>query len=393
MAVVYPSLVEVIQTDTFEEWRIKTNSMIAHAEAAAANIGNLSFLNTDSASTIVDAINEVDAHADTNRDNIGIMGDINPTIKDTTIVKTLNKSYSTLLDHIDTSIANEKTQREAADAALQLELDNTQLSVGLDGAGSYLPFTTSSYLTTATTISNAIEKLDIEAKRLDDRQRRTAWTLGDEDDNGFLTFPAGTNYIGNDYIDAEGNASAKVRHSLEILDSQVRLNADEIGKNDNTIANILDEIAALIVSVGTNSTGNYIVDTNNTYAISAEVRENIKLIDDNLDLLYVATESTLPAQIQNLDNRVTTEHNYFMGLNGGMNNLHADIQTTTVVGALNAIYAILKPIADDYNTNGFVRKSGDIMYGNLEVRGVIAATTSAGKIESDGDISAFVSPY
>ena len=38
MAVVYPSLVEVIQTDTFEEWRIKTNSMIAHAEAAAANI-------------------------------------------------------------------------------------------------------------------------------------------------------------------------------------------------------------------------------------------------------------------------------------------------------------------------------------------------------------------
>ena len=28
MAVVYPSLIEVIQTDTFEEWRIKTNLMI-----------------------------------------------------------------------------------------------------------------------------------------------------------------------------------------------------------------------------------------------------------------------------------------------------------------------------------------------------------------------------
>lgn len=73
MAVEYPTLVSVIQTDTFEEWRVKTNSMIAHTEAAAQNVGNLNFLNTDGQSTIVDAINEVDAHADTNTANIGNM--------------------------------------------------------------------------------------------------------------------------------------------------------------------------------------------------------------------------------------------------------------------------------------------------------------------------------
>ena len=390
MAVVYPSLIEVIQTDTFEEWRIKTNLMIGHAEAAAANIGNLSFLHTDSATTIVDAINEVDAHADINTANIGDMTALNPAIKESTIVKTLNKSYETLVTYIDTSITNEKNERMAADAALQSELDITQAAVGLEVTGSFLPFSTSSYLTTATTIADSIQKLDIETKRLDDRQRRTAFALGDEDDNGYLTFPAGTNYIGNNYIDEQGNASAKVRHSLEVLDNQVRLNADEIGKNDNTIDNMQDEIVALMNSVGTNGSGNYITDTRNTYAIWYTVRENISIIDDHLDLLYVATEDTLPAAIQNADNRITTEHNYFQALNGDMTALDPAIYSTNVVGSLNALYALLKPLLDGDDSTKFVRRAGDTMSGDLEVRGAISATTSNGNITSTGDISAFV---
>jgi hypothetical protein len=390
MAVVYPSLIEVIQTDTFEEWRIKTNLMIGHAEAAAANIGNLSFLHTDAATTIVDAINEVNAHADINTANIGDMNAIHLPIKESTIVKTINKSYDTLVTYIDTSITNEKNERIAADAALQSELDITQAAVGLEVTGSFLPFSATSYLTTATTIADSIQKLDIEAKRLDDRQRKTAFTLGDEDDNGYLIFTSGTNYIGNNYIDGDGNAAAKVRHSLEALDSQVRLNADEIGKNDNTIDNMQDEIAALIISVGTNGSGNYIIDTRNTYANTHIVRENIRIIDDNLDLLYVATENTLPALIENADNRITTEHNYFQALNGDMGALDPAIFSTNVVGSLNALYALLKPLLDGDDSTKFVRRAGDIMSGNLEVRGAISATTSNGNITSTGDISAFV---
>lgn len=390
MAVVYPSLIEVIQTDTFEEWRIKTNLMIGHAEAAAANIGNLSFLHTDAATTIVDAINEVNAHADINTANIGDMNAIHLPIKESTIVKTINKSYDTLVTYIDTSITNEKNERMAADAALQSELDITQAAVGLEVTGSFLPFSTSSYLTTATTIADSIEKLDIETKRLDDRQRRTAFALGDEDDNGYLTFPAGTNYIGNNYTDELGNASAKVRHSLEVLDNQVRLNADEIGKNDNTIDNMQDEIVALMNSVGTNGSGHYITDTRNTYAVWYTVRENISIIDDHLDLLYVATEDTLPAAIQNADNRITAEHNYFQALNGDMTTLNPAIYSTNVVGSLNALYALLKPLLDGDDSTKFVRRAGDIMSGDLEVRGAISATTSNGNITSTGDISAFV---
>ena len=350
----------------------------------------MSFLHTDAATTIVDAINEVNAHADINTANIGDMNAIHLPIKESTIVKTINKSYDTLVTYIDTSITNEKNERMAADAALQSELDITQAAVGLEVTGSFLPFSTSSYLTTATTIADSIEKLDIETKRLDDRQRRTAFALGDEDDNGYLTFPAGTNYIGNNYTDELGNPSAKVRHSLEVLDNQVRLNADEIGKNDNTIDNMQDEIVALMNSVGTNGSGNYITDTRNTYAVWYTVRENISIIDDHLDLLYVATEDTLPAAIQNADNRITAEHNYFQALNGDMTTLNPAIYSTNVVGSLNALYALLKPLLDGDDSTKFVRRAGDIMSGDLEVRGAISATTSNGNITSTGDISAFV---
>jgi hypothetical protein len=177
---------------------------------------------------------------------------------------------------------------------------------------------------------------------------------------------------------------------LEVLDNQVRLNADEIGKNDNTIDNMQDEIVALMNSVGTNGSGHYITDTRNTYAVWYTVRENISIIDDHLDLLYVAVENTLPTAIQNADNRITSEHNYFQALNGDMTALNPAIYSTNVVGSLNALYALLKPLLDGDDSTKFVRRAGDIMSGNLEVRGAISATTSNGNITSTGDISAFV---
>jgi hypothetical protein len=61
-----------------------------------------------------------------------------------------------------------------------------------------------------------------------------------------------------------------------------------------------------------------------------------------------------------------------------------------VVGSLNALYALLKPLLDGDDSTKFVRRAGDIMSGDLEVRGAISATTSNGNITSTGDISAFV---
>ena len=98
----------------------------------------------------------------------------------------------------------------------------------------------------------------------------------------------------------------------------------------------------------------------------------------------------MPTAIQNADNRITAEHNYFQALNGDMAALDPAIFSTNVVGSLNALYALLQPLLDGDDSTKFVRRAGDIMSGNLEVRGAISATTSNGNITSTGDISAFV---
>ena len=47
MAVAYPTLVSVLNTDTFEEWRKKTNSIITFNESVRTNIGDLNLLSTE----------------------------------------------------------------------------------------------------------------------------------------------------------------------------------------------------------------------------------------------------------------------------------------------------------------------------------------------------------
>ena len=71
MSEIYPTLVNVLPSDTFEQWRIKTNSVMNHAEAGAVNLGNVNFLTTDAKTSAVDAINEVNSHSDQNSILIG----------------------------------------------------------------------------------------------------------------------------------------------------------------------------------------------------------------------------------------------------------------------------------------------------------------------------------
>lgn len=119
----------MLQTDTFEEWRVKTNNLKVYAEAATANIGNLAFLETDAQSTIVDAINEVNTHTDTNTRNIGNMSNLDPENrgwKRENLVDTINAENQWSVEYTDDEVEKERNARIAADNPLQAELDVTQ---------------------------------------------------------------------------------------------------------------------------------------------------------------------------------------------------------------------------------------------------------------------------
>jgi len=102
--------------------------------AVGSNIGDLSTLTTDANDTLVNAINEVDSHADINASDL----------------------------------ATEITNRANADTNIQAELDSTQTGAGLATDGAYNADTLTNYLTSSTDLMNADKLLDGQIKTTND---------------------------------------------------------------------------------------------------------------------------------------------------------------------------------------------------------------------------------
>ena len=489
MAVEYPTLVSVIQTDTFEEWRVKTNSMIAHTEAAAQNVGNLNFLNTDGQSTIVDAINEVDTHADTNTANIGPMTEIDGKIIRSTIVDTLNAAVAYHEKYTTDAVAAEALIRLTKDNALQSELDLTQTTLGFAANGTVSFPTGATYINTSSTVMQALNALDAGLKDESDMVDTLRATIGtnvngtfnyngnnvnymsatngnaavktnlieldsqvkvNSDNinasqseldltqatlgfaaNGTVSFPTGATYIntsstvmqalnaldtglttgvdtlratigtnangifnynGNNvnYISAT-NGNAVVKTNLIELDSQVKVNSDNIVVNVNSIDAINTKVENILDSVGLNSQGILAADLANDYAVGTEVRYNIKLLDDKIKSLDSKLETDTDTQIATLVTDIATkEDKVTIGNLSALDGNIGDI--SNIVAAINSLYSLLAPLLAGADSTPFVRRNGDTMTGTLSINGgdleVNGSQNNA--IRSSGDVCAYV---
>lgn len=385
MAVEYPTLVSVIQTDTFEEWRVKTNSMIAHTEAAAQNVGNLNFLNTDGQSTIVDAINEVDTHADTNTANIGSMTEIDGKIIRSTIVDTLNAAVAYHEKYTTDAVAAEALIRLTKDNALQSELDLTQTTLGFAANGTVSFPTGATYINTSSTVMQALNALDTGLKDESDMVDTLRATIGTNANGTF-------NYNGDNvnYMSAT-NGNAAVKTNLIELDSQVKVNSDNIVVNVNSIDAINTKIENILDSVGLNSQGILAADLANDYAVGTEVRYNIKLLDDKISSLNTKLETDIDSQIATLVTDIATkEDKVTIGNLSALDGNIGDI--SNIVAAINSLYSLLAPLLSGADSTPFVRRTGDTMTGTLSINGgdleVNGSQNNA--IRSSGDVCAYV---
>ena len=385
MAVEYPTLVSVIQTDTFEEWRVKTNSMIAHTEAAAQNVGNLNFLNTDGQSTIVDAINEVDAHTDTNTANIGNMTKIDGKIIRSTIVDTLNAAVAYHEKYTTDAVAAEALIRLTKDNALQSELDLTQTTLGFAANGTVSFPTGATYINTSSTVMQALNSLDSGLKDESDMVDTLRATIGTNANGTF-------NYNGDNvnYISAT-NGNAVVKTNLIELDSQVKVNSDNIVVNVNSIDTINTKVENILDSVGLNSQGILAADLSNDYAVGTEVKYNIKLLDDKIKSLDTKLETDIDTQIASLVTDIATkEDKVTIGNLSALDGNIGDI--SNIVAAINSLYSLLAPLLAGADSTPFVRRSGDTMTGTLSIDGgdleVNGSQNNA--IRSSGDVCAYV---
>jgi hypothetical protein len=397
MAVEYPSLVDVLTTDTFEEWRVKTNKVKVYAEAVAANIGNLAFLETDAQSTIVDAINEVNTHTDINTRNIGNMSTLDPQSrgwKKDNLVDTINAENQWSVEYTDTEVGKERDARIAADNALQAELDVTQNAAGLNADGTYSLLTTATYVPAAASLRQGISLLDTTLKTKSDLLDRLNITVG----GGAVTGQFNYDGLGVNYLTTDSDNNAVVKTNLVELDGAVKINEDDITALESRATRLETVQDFLKYSVGTNTNGVYVAAVSNEYAIHDTVKENINTLDSTLKLLSDEVYGSLKDRVDNIETDLDTKEDKSIVRGPGatdvdpLGNLNSGVgDTTSIVAAINALYQQVLPLITDHNAGGYVKKTGDTMSGTLTINGADLKVTGnqSLKIECSGDIIAF----
>jgi hypothetical protein len=397
MAVEYPSLVDVLTTDTFEEWRVKTNNLKAYAEAAAANIGNLAFLETDAQSTIVDAINEVNTHTDINTRNIGNMSTLDPENRGwrrDNLVDTINAENQWSVEYTDDEVEKERNARIAADNALQAELDVTQNAAGLNADGTYSLISTATYVPAATSLRQGISLLDTTLKTKSDLLDRLNITVG----GGALTGQFDYDGLGVNYLSTDSDNNAVVKTNLVELDTAVKVNEDDITSLESKTTRLENVQNFLKNSVGTNNDGVYDAVLSNNYANYGTVKENINTLDSTLKLVNDEVFGSLKDRVDNIVTDLETKEDKLIVRGPGatdadpLGNLNSGVgDTTSIVNAINALYQQVLPLITDHNAGGYVKKTGDTMSGTLTIEGADLKVTGnqSLKIECSGDIIAF----
>ena len=390
MAVEYPTLVSVLTTDTFEEWRKKTNSMISHTEAGKENIGDLGLLSTDDKFSIVNAINEVDAHVDANTQIIGNLSLLKSDISAVDLVSAINNNYDYQKKNTDDQIDKEVIDRKAADSAIQSELNLTQTSLGILSNGTFNTMVGSNYLSTATNLQGAVSLLDTTTKTKADLLDTLIATVGSDSTAEFDWTDSTVNYL---VVELNGNAN--IKKNMVILDQRIKTNTDAQILNTTATEQNLTKINNVIGSLGTSSSsGVMVTDSRNTYAVESNVKNNIKLLDDNILLLNQKLDGEIDRKLDSLQDQIDLRST--LETQGDMSLIKTS--STTIVGAINDLYDMIKPLVDGDASTPFVLKTGDTMTGtlninggNLNVQGQVAGNDTSGQrtITCTGDIVAY----
>lgn len=388
MAIAYPTLVSVLTTDTFEEWRKKTNAMIAHTEANRSNMGDVGLLSTDDKSSVIKAINEVDSHADSNTALIGDLSLLIPDILSSDIVSAINSNYTFQKNNTDTQIAVEETDRKNADAALQAELDLTQSSVGILTNGTFNPMSGSAYLGSATSLQSAVATLDGVTK-----------TKSDLLDDLIKTVAGSARFDWTDstvnYLTVELDGKANVKKSMVVLDNQIKTNTNAQVLNTIATNQNLDKITNIISTLGVaNANGSMVTDPRNIYATATNIKDQINLLDDTCATINTKLDGSIDLELNSLQEQINLRST--IATVGELSDLNGALGATTVVGAINDLYTLLRPFLVGEETL-FVRKEGDTMTGTLNINGgdlnvlgAGATTAVSRKISCSGDIIAYI---
>jgi len=205
-----------------------------------------------------------------------------------------------------TAVTNEATARGVADTALQTEIDDTQSGAGLAANGDYSADTGADYINMATSIHNATQRLDTALKAEEVARGVAEGNLQTELDttqtgaglgtDGAYTANSGSNYLttASSLVDADNK-----------LDTQIKAVADDLATlGSGSLNDLQDELDDTQAGAGLDTDGSYIANAGANYISTAT---DLADADDLLDTQVKANSTAITNEITDRTTAIGTE--------------------------------------------------------------------------------------
>ena len=360
MAIGYDTLETVHSTDTFEEWRKKTNAIITFNESVRTNIGDLNLLSTEDKFSLVNAINEVDNNADINTQSIGNLTLLESDISAVDLVTAINNNYSWQKTNTDSQIDKEIVDRTAADLAIQSELDASQVSMGINDNGTFSVLSNATYVNESTNMRSAVGTLDTSLKSTSDLLDVLIDSVGAES-NATLNLPNSVNYI---------VPGKNIKDNMIILDSSVISVAEAVATLTAPIADNAAKISNIIATLGSDVTGTMVAyDPDLITATASNISSNIKLLDNKIVLLD-AKDTSIDAEIASLNDAVGQTGAFIaievMPIKQEIANIITTLGTISNVGAMTDADITVNAVKNTFANTTNIRSNINLLDAELD---------------------------
>ena len=353
-----------------------------------------------SASSLKDADDKLDAQIKTNADAIALKASTSSVNSLTTTVNSNTSSISTNASSIsgnasdisslqadvasnDSDISALQSDKASASSvtALQSEVDATQSGAGLSAAGAYSANSSSNYLTSASSLKDADDKLDAQIKtNADDIASNTsdiatnAAAISGLASNSTITAMqteidaiesgVGLNSDGS-YTALTGNfnTASTLKGAVSSLDTQVKTNADAISSNDSDISSLSSQISSNDSdisslqtlanthesSIGLDSDGGYTAISGANFADSGT---SLKAAVAQLDTQLKTTQDEVDAE-------ETARANAITSVNSTISTLQSEVDATQTGAGLTSAGAYTANSGANYIDSASSLKDAD----------------------------------
>ena len=278
--------------------------------------------------------------------------------------------------------------------ALQAEVDATQTGAGLGTNGAYTADSSTEYLTSATSLKDADDRLDAQIKTNEDAiatkaSSSSVSTLQSELDAtqtgaGLNSSGDFVNYNGTNYLDATSTLAG----AIAALDGQIKLTQDEVDAEEIARASADSTLTASIntveASVGLDANGGLTISGTNFINGQSTVVAAVKVLDTNINLIdqiedniiasagltatgtktnysstnVIANANSLKAAIEALDVQVNTNATDITSLSGGsISALQTEVDAIETAAGLSSSGAYVAHSGSNYMDSASTMKA------------------------------------